>query len=188
MRILILMTTTTTNHPRRPQLLRKQKRSRHRHQHPRLLRRRRRRGVQNEAEHLPLPKQGVDGLVSPTLSANYGLIRQFLVYTLLRCVQHCDISISCTYVLFCNVIAMSFQCSRTATRDVPRGCGLNKSRAHVGTNVSPNFVAIRISSLASTMSAPPSYGSQPVNPDSRPLPEGWIQQYDPKYVSIILSR
>ncbi|KII95984.1 hypothetical protein PLICRDRAFT_170573 [Plicaturopsis crispa FD-325 SS-3] len=30
------------------------------------------------------------------------------------------------------------------------------------------------------MSQPPPYG-QPVNPDSRPLPPGWIQQYDSNY-------
>lgn len=36
------------------------------------------------------------------------------------------------------------------------------------------------------MSAPPqSYGapSPPSNPDKRPLPEGWITQFDSKYVS-----
>lgn len=30
------------------------------------------------------------------------------------------------------------------------------------------------------MSAPPPYGT-PENPDRRPLPDGWTQQYDPNY-------
>jgi hypothetical protein len=30
-----------------------------------------------------------------------------------------------------------------------------------------------------TMSAPPPYGAPP-NPDTRPLPPGWVQQYDNK--------
>ena len=29
---------------------------------------------------------------------------------------------------------------------------------------------------------PPPYSETPVNPDRRPLPEGWIQQYDSRYV------
>ena len=41
--------------------------------------------------------------------------------------------------------------------------------------------------LLSKMShAPPGYGPPaPVNPDSRPLPEGWTQQYDSKYVLFV---
>jgi hypothetical protein len=35
------------------------------------------------------------------------------------------------------------------------------------------------SSHSLTMSAPPPYGAPP-NPDTRPLPPGWVQQYDNK--------
>ena len=34
------------------------------------------------------------------------------------------------------------------------------------------------------MSAPPPYES---NPDTRPLPEGWISQYDPKWVPDLID-
>ena len=38
------------------------------------------------------------------------------------------------------------------------------------------------------MSQPPSYAASPAtNPDSRPLPEGWITQFNKEYVAFLLA-